>query len=218
MEFTYEASDRKQTLETYEWDNIWLEQAPETGLVRVMIIGDSISCGYRRLVTEAAKGRMYVDGIGTSKVLDNLSFPKLIDYVLTQEPGRAAIQFNNGLHGWHLSTAEYKKCYEKMVDFLLTKTEERRLMLALTTPTRQIGELEAFDKRNRLVLERNEVVREIAADRKLPVNDFYALTADKPGLWAADGKASEGVVLRLKIMRSCRTFGVSLGYGSFIMG
>ena len=28
MDFTYEANDTKQKLETYEWDNVWFEQAP----------------------------------------------------------------------------------------------------------------------------------------------------------------------------------------------
>lgn len=183
--FTYEADDTHQKLETYEWDNVWLEHAPDNQMPRAMLIGDSISCGYRHLVTELADGKWYADGIGTSKALDNDYFPKLIDYVLAQENGREVIQFNNGLHGWHLSDGEYRKYYTVMVDFLLTKTN--RLILALTTPTRDTADLRRLGERNERVLARNEIVCEIAAEKRLAVNDFYTLTVDQPDLWLADG-------------------------------
>lgn len=150
-----------------------------------MIIGDSISCGYRRLVTEAANAKYYADGIGTSKALDNPHFPKLIDYVLVQENGREVIQFNNGLHGWHLSDSEYRKYYAVMVEYLLTKTE--KLILALTTPMRDTTDLRRLGERNGRVLARNEIAYEIADKKGLPVNDFYTPTAEKPELWLADG-------------------------------
>jgi len=152
---------------------------------RVMIIGDSISCGYRRMVTEATGGKCFADGIGTSKALDNHYYPKLIDYVIAQENGREVIQFNNGLHGQHLSNAEYRRYYNMMVDYLLSKTE--RLILALTTPARDTADLRRFGERNALVRARNEIVCEIAAEKGLAVNDFYGLTSEKPELWLADG-------------------------------
>ena len=187
MDFTYERENTGSKLETYEWDNIWLEQAPMSDRPRVMIIGDSISCGYRRMVTEIAGGRFYADGIGTSKALDNEWYPRLIDYVLAQEPSTEMIQFNNGLHGWHLSSEEYKYHYEKMVDFLLEKTDAKHLVLALTTPVRSMDDPARFDARNAEVSRRNQIVLEIAQNRGLAINDLYTLIEDRPHLWTSDG-------------------------------
>lgn len=186
MCFTYEREKTNQKLETYEWDNIWLERAPINTLPRVMIIGDSISCGYRRIVTEVAGGAIYADGIGTSKALDNPWYSQLINYVFSQEPDSPVmIQFNNGLHGWHLTLAEYKRHYIEMAEILLQK--EKPLILALTTPLRSTEDLSRFDPRNEEVLVRNQAVCEMAAEKNLIVNNLYALTVDKPELWSADG-------------------------------
>ncbi len=187
MDFTYERANTGSRLETYEWANIWLEQPQITDGARVMIIGDSISCGYRRMVTELSCGSLYADGIGTSKALDNEYYPGLIDYVLSQEPKPQIIQLNNGLHGWHLSTEEYRYYYEKMVDFLLEKTDAKHLVLALTIPVRSTEDLNCFDDRNGEVRRRNQAVLDIAQSYGLTVNDFYALTADRPQLWTEDG-------------------------------
>lgn len=187
MDFTYEAKNTNLKLETYEWDNIWIEQAPVCDKHRIMIIGDSISCGYRRMVTEFTEGRLLADGIGTSKALDNPFFTGLIDYVLPQVIGSGIIQFNNGLHGWHLSDDEYKLHYSNMVDFLLTKVPKEKLIIALTTPVRDGIDLNKFDKRNDCVLKRNEIASEIANAKGLIINDLYETVVNKPHLWLADG-------------------------------
>lgn len=44
-----------------------------------------------------------------------------------------------------------------------------------------------FAARNEMVLVRNEVMREIAKERGLLVNDLYSVVAEKPQLWQADG-------------------------------
>ena len=72
-------------LETYEWDNVWFEQANQPDAKRVLYIGDSISCGTRHQATIAAGNKIFFDGIGTSKAVDNQYFKsKLIskEYLL----------------------------------------------------------------------------------------------------------------------------------------
>ena len=44
-----------------------------------------------------------------------------------------------------------------------------------------------FAARNEMVLVRNEVMREIAKERGLLVNDLYSVVAEKPQLWQAGG-------------------------------
>jgi len=59
---TYEYGDNKQTLETYEWDNTWIEQANNADTDRVLYIGDSISCATRRVATAKSGNKILFDG------------------------------------------------------------------------------------------------------------------------------------------------------------
>ena len=124
-DFTYEADKRTPGLETYEWDNTWWEHAPDTSLPRVLFIGDSISCGHRRMVTPLLDGKAWVDGFGTSKAVDNPWFIRSLELFVSQMPHCEMILFNNGLHGFHLSTEEYAKHYGRMVDELRALYLER---------------------------------------------------------------------------------------------
>ena len=66
-DFTYQSSVPCSRLENFEWDNTWIEQTNKTDVARVLYIGDSISCGTRRIATERANGKYLFDGFGTSK-------------------------------------------------------------------------------------------------------------------------------------------------------
>ena len=77
-DFTYAFKDRKERLETYEWDNVWWECADDCETPRVLYIGDSISCGTRRFATEATENTILFDGVGTSKAVDNPLFAVLL--------------------------------------------------------------------------------------------------------------------------------------------
>ncbi len=77
-DYTYELKNRHERLETYEWDNVWWEQANTKDVPRILYIGGSISCGIRRIATEIADGEFFFDGFGTSKALDNPYFAESI--------------------------------------------------------------------------------------------------------------------------------------------
>jgi len=170
--YTYESKDIKTPLETYEWDNVWFEHTEIETADRVMYIGDSISCGTRRIATAAAENKLLFDGFGTSKALDNAYFRDSVRIFGRQQGNRRAIVFNNGLHGWHLDdTTEYAEAYEGFVRFLLDEFKDTPLILLLTTHV-------ADENRDRRVIARNETVRNIAEKYSLPVADLYTLTAE----------------------------------------
>ena len=57
-QFTYEAVDKKTPLETYEWDNTWIDHANDReGRARILYVGDSISVGTRRLISTSAPSK-----------------------------------------------------------------------------------------------------------------------------------------------------------------
>lgn len=183
--FTYE--DKKpvgQVRETYEWDNIWWEHAPDTAKKRALIIGDSISCGYRGRVNALLAGEIYADGFGTSKAVDNPYFKPSLDLMIAQS-GCSLMLFNSGLHGWHLSVAEYEAHYLDLVKGLVRDYPDKSLALMLSTPTRCDDDLsKPDDTRNAVIRARNEAVRRIADNLGLDVIDLYAPLADRDGsLW-----------------------------------
>ena len=180
-DFTYAFENRTTELEKYEWDNVWWECADTSGVPRVLYIGDSISCATRRVATQTAENKIFFDGFGTSKALDNPYFFESLRIFAAQEGARGVILFNNGLHGWHLDDkTEYKEYYEKFISSILTEFKGTPLVLLLTTAV-------ANEARNDRVIERNNAVSEIAERYNLPVVDLYSVVDAHRDMLSADG-------------------------------
>ena len=178
-EFTYETNDTSRKLETFEWDNVWWEQTANKTAKRIAYIGDSISCGTRRLITSLSKSEILCDGFGTSKALDNPYFKPSLELFMKQQNKCDAILFNNGLHGWHLSDSEYEKYYEEMLLFLL-KTE-KPIFIVLTTD-------DITDQnRNEVVKARNETAKVLAQKYHLPVIDLHTVAINNTECHVPDG-------------------------------
>ena len=178
--YTYEAKDIKTPLETYEWDNVWFEHTENETADRVMYIGDSISCGTRKIATSTSENKLLFDGFGTSKALDNAYFKDSLRIFARQQGKRRAIVFNNGLHGWHLEDdTEYAESYEDFVRFLLDEFKGTPLILLLTTHVTDAA-------RDRRVVARNDAVKKIAEKYSLPTVDLYTVTAEND-IVGADG-------------------------------
>ena len=179
--FTYEQGVSPRALETFEWDNTWIHSSNDGVTPRVLYIGDSISCGVRRLATEIAEDRLLFDGFGTSKAVDNPYFLDSIRLFSAQQGRRNAVIFNNGLHGWHLDdNVEYLEYYRMAVQFLTENFSNVPLYLVLTSSVEN-------PEREARVLARNKVVLRIAAEYDLPVIDLYAVSVEYIEYRKADG-------------------------------
>ncbi|MBE5732265.1 MAG: SGNH/GDSL hydrolase family protein [Clostridiales bacterium] len=179
-DFTYESNNTSVELETYEWDNVWWEQAPKHGATRVLYIGDSISCAMRRKATAVSKDKLLFDGFGTSKAVDNPYFIPSVNSFANQQRERKIIIFNNGLHGWHLTEDEYAKHYKSIVDSLIKTYSDSAFALVLTTAITD-------KERNERVNVRNEKVKQIAKELNLPVIDLNKVSSDNISLIGGDG-------------------------------
>ena len=178
-DFTYEKI-ATENLETYEWDNVWWEQAPKSGATRVLYIGDSISCAMRRKATAKSENTILFDGFGTSKALDNPYFTSALKLFAEQERERKVVIFNNGLHGWHLTEEEYAVYYEKMLNFLLEEYENTVIAVVLTTAITD-------KERNERVKARNEKAIALAKKYNLPIIDLYSVSKENISLICGDG-------------------------------
>ena len=168
-DFTYETKKTTSKRENYEWDNVWWDTTGNVDSARALYIGDSISCGTRRLATAASEGKILFDGFGTSKALDNPYFIPTLRMFMEQQGHREVIFINNGLHGWHLSEDEYAEYYEKLVCFLLEEYKGTPVVLVLTT-------FVTNEERNARVIARNEKNRAIAEKYGLDVVDLYTVS------------------------------------------
>jgi len=177
--FTYETKDSTEVLEEFEWDNVWWEHTENKTARRILYIGDSISCGTMRRVTRLSREEILCDNFATSKALDNPYFKPSIELCLRQQSKCDAILFNNGLHGFHLSDAEYEKHYEDMLLFLLKA--EKPLYVVLTTND-NINE-----KRGDAVKRRNLIAQRLAAKHGLPIIDLYTVSVNHPEHYSDDG-------------------------------
>jgi lysophospholipase L1-like esterase len=179
-DFTYEKDSQISELETYEWDNVWWEQAPKQNATRVLYIGDSISCALRRKATAISNDELLFDGFGTSKAVDNPYFLPSVKSFATQQRERRVVIFNNGLHGWHLTEEAYGEHYKKLVTALKDEFSDSVIALVLTTAITD-------KERNERVKVRNEKVKEIAKELSLPIIDLNEVSAKNISLISGDG-------------------------------
>ena len=155
--------------EWIEWDNTWMEQTGNRDALRVLYVGDSITVGTRGAVNGMGGGKVVFDNYGTSKALDNPCFFESLCLFASQQPSRAAVFFNNGLHGWHLSEEEYEHLYATMLDKLLEEFADVPVALMLTT----CSTCDSYP--NARVEARNAIVARLAEARGLPVIDLYSV-------------------------------------------
>ncbi len=167
-------------LESYEWDNTWIEKSEEINAKRVLYIGDSISCGTRTQANKLANGKILFDGFGTSKSLDNPFYFDSLSLFTKQLPYRNAIIFNNGLHGWHITEDEYEKLYTAFLEKLKKAYPNTPIFVVLTTFV--INK----DFHNDRVKQRNKIAKAIAAKYNLPIIDLYSVAEQNKDLISAD--------------------------------
>src|SRR5207247_9694343 len=100
--------------EAFGWCDIWISHANQTNLPRVLLIGDSITRGYYPEVEKRLTGKAFVARLSTSRFVADPVLLKEIALVL-DETRFDVIHFNNGMHGWQHSEAEYQKAFPQIV-------------------------------------------------------------------------------------------------------
>lgn len=169
----------RKRLETFEWDEIWWEHTENYTAKRILYIGDSISCGIRRLITRLSNETVLCDGFGTSKAVDNPYLIPSIQLCMQQQSKCDGILFNNGLHGGHLSAEEYEEYLEQVLRFLM---ETKKPVFLLLTTTDIVN-----SARSARVTIRNEVAEKLAKKYDLPIIDLYTVAVENANLHAPDG-------------------------------
>ena len=168
--------------ESIEWCDIWISHANETNLPRVLLIGDSITRDYYPEVEKRLIGKAFVARLTTSRFIGDPVLLREIELVLAAAKFDV-IQFNNGMHGWQHSEAEYRKAFPKIMKTIRTHAPKARLIWANTTPLRD-GSGVTYDTKEKYsderIAARNALAAEIMAAQKIPTVDLNAAVRGHP--------------------------------------
>jgi len=172
--------------ERIEWADIWVTNADNADLPRVLLVGDSITRGYFAEVEKHLAGKAYCARLTTSKCVSDPSFADEVQLLLKHYEF-AVVHFNNGLHGWGYTEDQYRDGLVKTVDVIRKQTGDAKLIWATTTPVRQVNDLKKFGERTERVRVRNRLAAEIMKERGIPTNDLFGLVVVHPDWHSSDG-------------------------------
>ena len=174
--------------ERIEWCDIWITNAEKHGLPRVLLIGDSITRGYFSGVEKALEGQANCARLTTSRCICDPVFFDELEMVLRQY-AFDVIHFNNGLHGWGYTEAQYRAAFPRLLETLRRENPNAKLIWTTTTPVwvRANGDSPRLDGKTQRVRERNQIALEFVRQANLAVDDLYALVIDHPEHFSSDG-------------------------------
>jgi len=166
-----------------EWVNFWWENAPDNNADRVLLIGDSITGSYRSLVQDrfnAAGKNVCVDAVYGSRGVEDESLFREIEYMLSPANGYdyKVIHINNGIHADYITPESYEAGMRRYIAAIALLRPNARLVLVTSTPYTLKGTEGRVDtERNGFILRRNGIVKRIAFEMGLEVDDLFAAVA-----------------------------------------
>jgi hypothetical protein len=168
--------------EDIEWCDVWMPHMRESGLPRVLLVGDSITRAYYKDVEDNLKGKAYVARLTTSAAIGD---PALIMqlYTFLSAAKFDVVHFNIGMHGWAYSEADYRKHLPELLKVIRKDAPGARLIWASTTPVRKDREP---GPNNARIQARNEIAQTYFTGQSVPVDDLYTLMSAHSDLHTDD--------------------------------
>ena len=169
----------------------------DSTLPRVLIVGDSISMGYRGAIAKHFQGKAYID-YWTQGYLSvegrNSQGERALSGVLSNGP-YDVVTFNFGLHWWpHPQRSpedKYVAQMTKLVEHLKKTAPATKFVWIRTTPWRTTpaeGKPSLDNEQNQRIIRFNKMTDEIMATHGIPEVDLYGLCEKKLDTVAAGSK------------------------------
>src|SRR6266576_4046803 len=106
------AQSQTSILEEIEWTWEVRPQAADAKLPNVLLLGDSITRNYFPQVTKDLRGVANVYLLASSTSVGDPRLPRQIaEFSALQGVSFTVVHFNNGLHGWGYSEAQFKSSF-----------------------------------------------------------------------------------------------------------
>jgi hypothetical protein len=160
--------------EEIEWTWEVRPPHPNPQLPNVLLLGDSISRNYFQQVTKDLVGVANVYLMASSTSVGDPRLPhQIMEFAAMENVRFHVVHFNNGMHGWGYSEAQYKAAFPQ---FLLTVRslveKDGGLIWASTTPVRE----DAIDgPTNARVEKRNAIALELVTAAGVQLDDQHTL-------------------------------------------
>ncbi|WPJ96084.1 SGNH/GDSL hydrolase family protein [Coraliomargarita algicola] len=162
-------------------------------LPRILVVGDSISMGYRRYITAHFEGRAYVDywvgghWFGETARGENSKAKVAWDGVLSNGPYDVISWNAMTLHMWNGSPGRcneetYPANMTEVVDHLLASAPDTAFIWVRCTPWRttpESGRAGLDPVHNPRIVRLNAVTDAIMRERNIPIIDTYSLTLER---------------------------------------
>lgn len=174
----------KSILEKIEWT--WAAQPDAVGasLPNVLLVGDSITRGYYPEVAKLLAGRANCYLFATSTASGDPRLDAQVKDYFRMMPLRfAVIHFNNGMHGWKYTEAEYAAGLPGLVETLRANGRDAKLVWATTTP---VHASDAGGATNARIDVRNGDAAAVMRRFHIPMDDQHALMLGHDDLHSGD--------------------------------
>ncbi|MDE1175235.1 MAG: SGNH/GDSL hydrolase family protein [Edaphobacter sp.] len=175
---------RHSVTEKIEWTYTDRPEKPDAALANVLLVGDSITRAYYAATAKDLEGKANVYYFATScSVGDERLKPQLAEYFKMMSVKFAVVHFNNGMHGWGYSEAEFRRYFPELVAAVKTGAPGAKLVWATVTPVRKDKDGGATNAR---IDARNAIAAEQVKAEGIPVDDQHALMLGHQDLHADD--------------------------------
>jgi hypothetical protein len=151
-------------------------------LPNVLLLGDSITRNYFPEVTKNLAGVANIYLMASSTAVGDPRLPRQIAEFAAMEKVRfRVVHFNNGMHGWGYSEAQYKAGFPQFLRAVHSLADkDGALIWASSTPVREHATGEATNAR---VDERNAIALKLVKAAGIEVDDQHALMGQHRDLY-----------------------------------
>ena len=169
--------------EEIEWTWEVRPPHPDSSLPNVLLLGDSITRNYFPEVTKDLAGTANVYLMASSTCVGDPRLPSQIaEFDQMEHVSFQVVHFNNGMHGWGYSDAEYARYFEELPAAIRAASLHAKLIWASTTPVRKDQPGGATNAR----IEARNAIAARAIGPSIPIDDQYALMTGHGDLHSDD--------------------------------
>ena len=195
------AQTAQSRTEEIEWTWEVTPDHADLKLPNVLLLGDSITRNYFPEVTKELAGTANVYLMSSSTSLgDPRLGPQIEEFGRAEGVQFAVVHFNNGMHGWAYSEAEYGAAFPGLIAEVRKVAPGAKLVWASTTPVRKDAEpnAEKPGPTNARVDARNAIAAAAVRAAGIPIDDQHGLMMGHGDLHSDDvhfneaGSALEG--------------------------
>jgi hypothetical protein len=175
------AQKQSSLLEKIEWTWEVRPQVADPKLPNVLLLGDSVTRSYFPQVTKELRGIANVYLMASSTSVGDPRLPgQIADFARVQGVSFAVIHFNNGLHGWAYSEAQFQSGFPIFLQAIHAMGGRSKLIWATITSVKRETPNGATNPR---IDARNAIARSFVEDEKILIDDQHALMAEHADLY-----------------------------------